>query len=1059
MVLWVDIRVFSGCLFLITGIYNVKAWTYHYNIDTNMDWTKAREWCQKNFTDMVAIQNQEEIAYLNQILPFHSSYYWIGIRKIDGHWMWVGTKKHLVPEAANWARNEPNNRGTGEDCVEIYIRRQKDTAKWNDERCNKKKAALCYLASCSDKSCSEHAECVETIGSYECQCDPGFRGPRCEEVVQCWPVKNPQQGFVKCEGIYGAFHFNSSCQFQCDTGFKLEGEQRLRCLASEHWDNALPVCRAVQCLPIIDAPGGWSMNCTHPLSNNSYNSSCEFKCEEGFELQGSDTTWCDHTGHWTHKPPTCTVVTCNPVLAPAKSHLTCADIFGKFSFRSSCNVSCDEGYKLRGKATLNCLSDGNWSAATPACEVVKCDPLKPSPHGSLQCSDPVEEFAYGSTCWVKCDFGFVLNGTNSTNCTAHGNWSHTPPVCHAIQCPPFSNAPSFGSMSCTHPLSNNSYNSSCEFKCEEGFELQGSDTTWCDHTGHWTHKPPTCTVVTCNPVLAPAKSHLTCADIFGKFSFRSSCNVSCDEGYKLRGKATLNCLSDGNWSVATPACEVVKCDPLKPSPHGSLQCSDPVEEFAYGSTCWVKCDFGFVHNGTNSTNCTAHGNWSHIPPVCHAIQCPPFSNAPSFGSMSCTHPLSNNSYNSSCEFKCEEGFVLKGADSTLCDHTGHWTHSTPTCAAVACDPLVVPAQSHLTCADPLGKFSFRSSCNATCEEGYRLRGEPTLTCLSDGNWSAPTPECEVIRCDALESFQHGTVQCQDRLEKFSYGSLCWLECGAGFTLNGSNSTYCTSQGKWSQDLPVCQAQQCSPVIDPSHGTVTCTHPHGQFSFGTVCEVSCKEGFKLHGTPRMECLEMGKWTDTPPFCLAQQCPLLTAQENGWMNCSHPHSLFSYGSQCFLGCEAGFEIKGQPGMECSASGNWSQEMPSCTAVRCAPLSFSQLPELEPPPSMNCSHPHGNFSFGSQCFFQCAKDHELNGTSQLICTSKGYWTNSPPSCVVKEMSMSAGMLTYTAVGVASSAGILLLGGLMYLLMRQFTKKAAHYSLNDDQWKGDLNPAFEFN
>ncbi|XP_048063024.1 P-selectin isoform X3 [Megalobrama amblycephala] len=872
MVLWVDIRVFSGCLFLITGIYNVKAWTYHYNIDTNMDWTKAREWCQKNFTDMVAIQNQEEIAYLNQILPFHSSYYWIGIRKIDGHWMWVGTKKHLVPEAANWARNEPNNRGTGEDCVEIYIRRQKDTAKWNDERCNKKKAALCYLASCSDKSCSEHAECVETIGSYECQCDPGFRGPRCEEVVQCWPVKNPQQGFVKCEGIYGAFHFNSSCQFQCDTGFKLEGEQRLRCLASEHWDNALPVCRAVQCLPIIDAPGGWSMNCTHPLSNNSYNSSCEFKCEEGFELQGSDTTWCDHTGHWTHKPPTCTVVTCNPVLAPAKSHLTCADIFGKFSFRSSCNVSCDEGYKLRGKATLNCLSDGNWSAATPACEVVKCDPLKPSPHGSLQCSDPVEEFAYGSTCWVKCDFGFVLNGTNSTNCTAHGNWSHT-------------------------------------------------------------------------------------------------------------------------------------------------------------------------------------------PPVCHAIQCPPFSNAPSFGSMSCTHPLSNNSYNSSCEFKCEEGFVLKGADSTLCDHTGHWTHSTPTCAAVACDPLVVPAQSHLTCADPLGKFSFRSSCNATCEEGYRLRGEPTLTCLSDGNWSAPTPECEVIRCDALESFQHGTVQCQDRLEKFSYGSLCWLECGAGFTLNGSNSTYCTSQGKWSQDLPVCQAQQCSPVIDPSHGTVTCTHPHGQFSFGTVCEVSCKEGFKLHGTPRMECLEMGKWTDTPPFCLAQQCPLLTAQENGWMNCSHPHSLFSYGSQCFLGCEAGFEIKGQPGMECSASGNWSQEMPSCTAVRCAPLSFSQLPELEPPPSMNCSHPHGNFSFGSQCFFQCAKDHELNGTSQLICTSKGYWTNSPPSCVVKEMSMSAGMLTYTAVGVASSAGILLLGGLMYLLMRQFTKKAAHYSLNDDQWKGDLNPAFEFN
>jgi len=65
-------------------------------------------------------------------------------------------------------------------------------------------------------------------------------------------------------------------------------------------------------------------------------------------------------------------------------------------------------------------------------------------------------------------------------------------------------------------------------------------------------------------------------------------------------------------------------------------------------------------------------------------------------------------------------------------------------------------------------------------------------------------------------------------------------------------------------------------------------------------------------------------------LAQQCPPLTSQENGWMNCSHPHSLFSYGSQCFLGCKAGFEITGEPGMMCSASGNWSQEMPSCTGI---------------------------------------------------------------------------------------------------------------------------------
>ncbi|XP_043075034.1 P-selectin isoform X2 [Puntigrus tetrazona] len=621
MVLSSHIRLF-GYLVLITGNYDVKAWTYNYSTNVNMDWTTARQWCQERFTDMVAIQNHKEVEYLNQFLPFHPTYYWIGIRKIDGNWTWVGTKKILDPGAENWAENEPNNKGSGQDCVEIYIKRSKETAKWNDEKCSKKKATVCYLASCSKESCSEHAECVENIGSYECQCHPGFKGPRCEE--------------------------------------------------------------AVQCLAIIDAPGGGNMNCTHPFSINSFNSSCEFRCEEGFELKGSNTTWCDQTGNWTHKPPTC--------------------------------------------------------------------------------------------------------------------------------------------------------------------------------------------------------------------------------------------------------------------------------------------------------------------------------------------------------------------------------------QAVACDPLMTPANSQLTCADPLGKFSFRSSCNTACEEGYTLRGETTLTCQSDGNWSAPSPACEVIRCDALESVQHGSLRCRDHLGKFSYGSLCWLECAVGFTLNGTNSTYCTLQGKWSQEFPVCQALQCRPLMNPSRGTVNCSHPNGQFSFGTVCEVSCEAGFKLHGTPQTECLDMGKWTDATPFCFAQQCPRLTAPVNGWLNCSHPHSLFSFGSQCFSGCEPGFEITGESNMECSASGNWSQEMPSCAAVRCKPLLLFHLPELGPPPSMNCSHPHGNFSFGSECMFQCAESQELSGTSQLFCSSSGSWTNSPPRCVVKKMSLSTGMLMYTAVGAASSAGLLLLGGLIFLLMRQFSKKAK-YSRADSLWKENLNPIFEFN
>ena len=118
------------------------AWTYHHSTDPPRTWTSARAWCQQHYTDMVAIQNQGEITYLNQMLPYNPGYYWIGIRKVAGVWTWVGTNRSLTPEAQNWAVDEPNN--AFEDCVEIYIKREKDTAKWNDERCNKKKGTVCY---------------------------------------------------------------------------------------------------------------------------------------------------------------------------------------------------------------------------------------------------------------------------------------------------------------------------------------------------------------------------------------------------------------------------------------------------------------------------------------------------------------------------------------------------------------------------------------------------------------------------------------------------------------------------------------------------------------------------------------------------------------------------------------------------------------------------------------------------------------------------------------------------------------------------------------------------
>lgn len=119
------------------------AWSYSASTET-MTFDDASAYCQQRYTHLVAIQNHAEIEYLNSTFNYSASYYWIGIRKINGTWTWIGTKKALTPEATNWAPGEPNNKESNEDCVEIYIKRDKDSGKWNDERCSKKKLALCY---------------------------------------------------------------------------------------------------------------------------------------------------------------------------------------------------------------------------------------------------------------------------------------------------------------------------------------------------------------------------------------------------------------------------------------------------------------------------------------------------------------------------------------------------------------------------------------------------------------------------------------------------------------------------------------------------------------------------------------------------------------------------------------------------------------------------------------------------------------------------------------------------------------------------------------------------
>ncbi|XP_075038852.1 L-selectin isoform X3 [Mixophyes fleayi] len=492
ILIWVKLRVFTLIVLCNAALEfsTVHCWTYHFSTEP-MEYEHARKFCQTNYTDLVAIQNKKEIEHLKNTLPKTRPHYWIGIRKINGVWTWVGTNKTLTNEAENWGEREPNDKGNNEDCVEIYIYRDKDVGKWNDDTCTKKKKALCYTASCKKLSCSGHGECIETINNHTCVCDGGFYGSQCEHVVQCPHLLAQPQGYMNCSHPRGNFSFQSLCHFGCLDGFLLNGSDKSQCLSSGRWSSETPHCTALQCPHLSAHPQG-SMNCSHRWGNFSVESFCYFGCFDGFFLNGSDKSQCLSSGRWSSEAPHCTAVQCPHLSAKPQRHMNCFHPWGNFSFQSFCHFGCLDGFLINGSNKSQCLSSGRWGSDMPQCTAVQCPHLTAQPQGFMNCSHPRGKFSFQSFCHFGCLDGFLLNGSDKSQCLTSGRWSSDMPQCTAVQCPHLSAQP-HGFIKCSHPWKNFSFQSLCHFGCLDGFLLHGNDTSQCLPSGRWSSDMPHCT--------------------------------------------------------------------------------------------------------------------------------------------------------------------------------------------------------------------------------------------------------------------------------------------------------------------------------------------------------------------------------------------------------------------------------------------------------------------------------------------------------------------------------------------------------------------------------------
>uniref|UniRef100_A0A2R8MCP0 p-selectin n=1 Tax=Callithrix jacchus TaxID=9483 RepID=A0A2R8MCP0_CALJA len=676
---------FSALISELTNQKEVAAWTYHYSTKA-YSWNISRKYCQNRYTDLVAIQNKNEIAYLNEVLPYYSSYYWIGIRKSNKTWTWVGTKKALTDEAENWAVNEPNNKRNNEDCVEIYIKSPSAPGKWNDEHCLKKKRALCYTASCQDMSCSKQGECLETIGNYTCSCYPGFYGPECEYVRECGEPELPQHVVMNCSHPLGNFSFNSQCSFHCTEGYRVNGPSKLECLATGTWTNKPPQCLATQCQH-LEAPSEGTMDCVHPLAAFAYGSSCKFECQPGYRVRGLDRLHCIGPGQWSAPLPACEAISCKPLESPVHGSMDCSSSLRVFQYDTNCSFRCAEGFMLRGADIVRCDNLGQWTAPAPVCQALQCQDIRVQNEAQMNCSHPFGAFRYHSVCSFTCNEGLLLVGASVLECLATGNWSSVAPECQAIPCTPLL-SPQNGTMTCVQPLGSSSYTSTCQFMCDEGFSLSGPERLDCTPLGHWTDSPPTCEASKCPELFAPEQGNLDCSDTRGEFNVGSTCHFSCNKGFKLEGPNNVECTISGRWSATPPTCKgvasvstpEVQCPALTTPGQGTMFCRHHLGTFGLNTTCYFGCNAGFTLIGDSTLSCRPSGQWTAVTPACRAVKCSELQvNTPIV--MNCSSLWGNFSYGSICTFHCLEGQLLNGSAQTACQENGHWSTTVPTCQA------------------------------------------------------------------------------------------------------------------------------------------------------------------------------------------------------------------------------------------------------------------------------------------------------------------------------------------------------------------------------------------
>uniref|UniRef100_A0A3Q4GMQ8 Sushi domain-containing protein n=1 Tax=Neolamprologus brichardi TaxID=32507 RepID=A0A3Q4GMQ8_NEOBR len=530
------------------------------------------------------------------------------------------------------------------------------------------------------------------------------------------------------------------------------------------------------------------------------------------------------------------------------------------------------------------------------------------------------------------------------------------------------------------------------YKCEEGFMLNTTATLRCLMGGEWVPSPYD---IGCVPVRCSKPESIDQGYVIGtNYSFGAVVAYSCFKGFLIRGEKRRTCKGNGEWGGALPTCVPVSCS------------QPPSLKNGYPQVMVYVCDEGYELVGDATWTCLKFGRWDKTrPPRCSPVQCP-------------EPPLEENhlvlrgldSESGTVELSCEDGYVLEGARFLRCTPSQEWNDTFPVCKQVFCGPPpAVPfggpsRSSHL--------FPFSSVVTYMCIDGFTLRKEGSVSCLANGQWSSPYPECIPVECPQPVEISDGIVDVQGLM----YLSKALYSCKTGYNLVGNSTILCGEKGLWIGGVPSCRPIECSVPKQITNGKVVYT----KLQFDHSATYSCNRGYRLQGTKTVRCLASGEWDIEPPACVQISCtppqPVengfvegqdhsygvtifyscfpgfqlvgqdhLTCEEFGWSNTGRLDLNFLHGTLIEYRCHHGYDLTSQVRLVCQEDGGWNGTAPSCVPAEC------QIPPSPDHGWMNVTHG----SLGTTLTYTCDEGYELKGEPVRQCVSGRVWTTDAPVC----------------------------------------------------------------